>query len=139
MVIIGGSGSGKTNSLFNLINQQPDTDKIHLYDNKKFNRIVTELFIRGRKLNISLAFITQSYSAVPMNIRLNSTHYFIMIIRNQLELQKIAPHSSSDIDFKDLMNLYMKCTAKPYSFLSIDATFASDNPLRFKKNLVERI
>ena len=50
--------------------------------NKKFNPIVTELFIKGRKPNISLAFITQSYFAVPKNIRLNSTHCFIMKIPN---------------------------------------------------------
>ena len=46
---------------------------------------------------------------------------------------------SSDTDFQDFMNLYKKCTAKPYSFLVIDTTLASDNPLRFRKNLLERI
>ena len=110
-----------------------------MLSNKKLNPIVTELFIRGRKLNISLVFITQSYFAVPKNIRLNSTHYFIMKIPNKQELQQIAFNHSSDIDFKDFMNLYKKCTAKPYSFLVIDATLASDNPLRFRKNLLERI
>ena len=58
--------------------------------NKKLNPIVTELFIRGKKLNISLVFITQSYFPVPKNIRLNSTHYFIMKILNKHELQQIA-------------------------------------------------
>ena len=53
---------------------------------EKLNPIVTGLFIRGRKLNISLDFITQSYFAVPKNIRLNSTHYFIMKIPNKQEL-----------------------------------------------------
>ena len=110
-----------------------------MLSNKKLNPIVTELFIRGRKLNISLVFITQSYFAVPKNIRLNSTHYFIMKIPNKQELQQIAFNHSSDIDFKDFMNLYKKCTAKPYSFLVIDATLASDNPSRFRKNLLERI
>ena len=62
-----------------------------------------------------------------------------MKIPNKLELQNIASHSSSDIDFKDFMNLYKTCTVKPYSFLVIHATLASDNPLRFRKNLVERI
>ena len=61
-----------------------------MLSNKKLNPIVTELFIRGRKLNISLAFITQSYFVVPKNIRLNSTHYFIMKIPNKRELQQIA-------------------------------------------------
>ena len=51
--------------------------------NKNLNPIVTELFIRGRKLNVSFLFITQSYFAVPKNIRLNSTHYYIMKVRNK--------------------------------------------------------
>ena len=173
ILITGESGSGKTNSLFNLINQQPDIDKIYLYakdpyeakyqflinkrestelkhlndskafieysndmddsyknieehnpnkkrkilivfddmiadmlSSKKLNLIVTELFIRGRKLNISLVVITQSYFAVPKNIRLNSAHYFIMKIPNKQELQEIAFNQSSDIDFQDFMNLY---------------------------------
>ena len=62
-----------------------------------------------------------------------------MKIPNKQELQQIAFNHSSDIDFKDFMNLYKKCTAKPYSFLVIDATFASDNPLRFRRNLLERM
>ena len=110
-----------------------------MLSNKKLNPIVTELFIRGRKLNISLVFITQSYFAVPKNIRLNSTHYFIMKIPNKQELQQIAFNHSSDIDFQDFMNLYKKCTAKPYSFLVIDTTLASDNSLLFRKNFLERI
>ena len=71
-----------------------------MLSNKTFNPIVTELLIRGRKLNISLVFITQSYFAVPKNIGLNSTHYFIMKIPNKQELQQIASNHSSDIDFK---------------------------------------
>ena len=98
-----------------------------MLSNKKLNPIVTELFIRGRKLNISLVFITQSYFAVPKNIRLNSTHYFVMKIPNKRELQQIAFNHSSDIDFQDFMNLYKKCTAKPYSCLVIDTTLPSDN------------
>ena len=95
-----------------------------MLSNKKLNPIVTELFIRGRKLNISLVFITQSYFAVPKNIRLNSTHYFVMKIPNKRELQQIAFNHSSDIDFQDFMNLYKKSTAKPYSFFVIDTTLA---------------
>ena len=56
-----------------------------MLNNKKLNPIVTELFIRGRKLNISLVFITQSYYSVPKNTRLNSTHYLIMKIPNKRE------------------------------------------------------
>ena len=67
--------------------------------------MVTELFIRGRTLNISLAFIAQSYFAVPKNIRLNYAHYFIMKIPDKQDLQKITFNYSSEIDFKDFMNL----------------------------------
>ena len=73
------------------------------------------------------------------DIRLNSTHYFIKKIQNKREVQQIAFNNSSDIDFQDFMNLYKKCTEKPYSFLVIDTTLASDNPSRFRKNLLERI
>ena len=61
-----------------------------------------------------------------------------MKIPNKRELQQTASNHSSNIDFKDFMNLYKKCSATPYSFLVIDATLASENPLRFRKNLIER-
>ena len=93
-----------------------------MLSNKKLNPIVTELFIRGRKLNISLVFIRQSCFAAPKNIRLHSTHYFVMKIPNLRELQQIAFNHSSDLDFEDFMDLYKKCTAKPYSFLEINST-----------------
>ena len=95
-----------------------------ILSNKKLNPIVTELSIRGRKLNISLVFVTQSYFSAPKNIRLNSTPYFIMKIPNKQELLQIAINHSSDIVFKDFVNLYKKCNAKPFSFLVIDATLA---------------
>ena len=110
--------------------------------NNKNHPIVNELFIRGRKLNISVVFITQSYLAMPKNIRLNSTHYFFMKTLSKQELQKIASNSSSDTDFKGFINLYKKYAVKLYSFLVIDATLPSDNPFkknRFRKNLLERI
>ena len=84
-------------------------------------------------------FITQFYFAVSKNVEQNSTHYFIMKIPNKWELQEIAFNPSSDIDFKDFMNLYKKYTAKPHSFLVTDATFASNNPSRFRTNLLERL
>ena len=193
---------GKTNVLLNLINNQPDIDKIYLYakdpyeakyqylinkrekvgsdhfndprafieysndmqnvykniedynsgkkhkvlivfddmisdmiNNKKLNPI-TELFIRGRKLGISIIFITQSYFKVPKDLRLNSMHFFIMKIPNKRELQQIDLNHSSDIDFKDF-RIYKICTAEPYSFLVNDTTLASDDPLRFRQNLLE--
>ena len=106
-----------------------------MINNKKLNSIVTELFIRGRKLNISLVFITQSYFKVPKDVRLNTTHFFIMKIPNKRELQQIAINHSSDINTKDFINIYKKCTDTPYSFLVNDTTLASDDPLRFRKNL----
>ena len=201
ILIVGGSGSGKTNALLILRNNQLDIDKIYLYvknpyekkyrekkreklglnhfndpkafmeysndmqdvckniedynpiknrkilivfddmiadmiNNKKLNPVVTELFIRGRKLSISIAFITQSYFKVPKDVKLNSTNFFIMKIPNKRELQQIALNHSSDIDVKDFMNIYKKCTAEPYSFLVNDTTLPSDDLLRFRKNLL---
>ena len=98
-----------------------------MLSDKKFNPKVTELLIRERKLNISLVFITLSCFAVSKNIRLNSTHYFVMKIPNKKELQQILFNHSLDIDFQDFINLRKNCTAKPYSFLVIDTTLASDN------------
>ena len=106
-----------------------------MINNKKLSSVVTGLLIKGRKLNISLAFITQSYFKIPKDVRLNSTHFFIMKIPNKRELQQIALNHSSDINSKDFIKIYKKCTAEPYSFLVNDATLASDNPLRFRKNL----
>ena len=105
---------------------------------KKLHPIVAELYIRGRKLNIFFIFTTQSYFAVPKNIRVNSMHYFIMKISKRQKLQQIPFNHSSDTDFKDFVNLFKKCTEKPYSFLVIDAIIASDNLLCFRKNLSER-
>ena len=200
ILITDGSGSGKTNALLNLRNNQPDIDKIYLYakdpyekkyqylinkrkkvglnqfndpkafmeysndmqdvhkniedyhpikkrkilivfydmianmiNNNKLNPIVMELFIRGRKLNISIVFITQSYFKVSKDVRLNSTHFFIMKIPNKREL---CLNRSSDIDFKDFLNIYKKCTKEPYSFLVNDTTLPSDDPLRFRKNIL---
>ena len=82
--------------------------KILVVVHKILNPIVTELFIRERKLNTSLVFITQSYFAVPKNIKSNSTNYFVMKISNERELQQIAISHSSHIDFQDFINLYKK-------------------------------
>ena len=183
ILIIGGSGLAKTNTLLNLINEQRDIDKIYLYakdlseskykhlinsrenagikhlnnskaftdcshtmdddyekidhcnpnrkrkilivfddviadtmTNKKFQSIIKELFIRCRKINISLVFITQCYFSVPKDVRLNSTHYFIMKINNKRELKNIAINHSADIDYKDFIKMYRECTKEPYNF-----------------------
>ena len=60
-----------------------------------------------------------------------------MKIPNKRELQQIALNHSSDIDFKHFIKIYKKCAAEPYSFLVHDATLASDNPMRFRKNLLK--
>ena len=106
-----------------------------MLSNKKLNLIAIELFITGRKINISLAFIPKFYFAVLKNIRLYSTHYFFMKISKKRELQQIEFNHSSDIDFQDFMKLYKKCDAKPYSFFIVDATLPSENSLRFRKIL----
>ena len=93
------------------------------------------MFIRGRKLDISLTFITQSYFKVPKDVRLNTTHFSIMKIPNKRELQQIVLNQSSDIGFKDFIRIYKKCTDKPCSFLVNDTMLASDNPVRFRKNI----
>ena len=182
ILIIGGSGSGKTNTLLNLINEQNDIDKIYLYardlnepkykilikkcenagikhlndpnafiecsntmddvyenihdynsrrkrkilivfddmitdimTNKKFQSIIVELFMRCRKLNISLVFITQSYLSVSKVVRLNSTH-LIMKTNNKRELENIAINHSADIDYQDFKKIYRECTKELYNF-----------------------
>ena len=205
-MIIGGPGSGKTNTLLNLIKEPNDINNIYLYakdlsqpkyeflikkyenagvkhfndpnafiqcsntmddvyeniddynssrkrkilivfddmiadimTNKKFQAIIKELFIRCRKLNISLVFITQSYFSVPKDVRLNSTHYLIMKINNKRELQNIAINHSADIDYKDFLKIYRECRREPYSFLTIDTTSPASNPLRFRKKLFDSL
>ena len=99
-----------------------DDMMVDIMSNKKFQAIVKELFIRCRKLNISLVFIRQSYFSFPKDMRLNSTHYLIMKINNKRELQNIAINHSADIDYKDFVKIYRECTRKPYSFSTIVTT-----------------
>ena len=108
-----------------------------MVNNKKPNPVVTELFIRDRKLNISIGFIMQSYFKVTKDVTLNSAHFFIMKIPNKRELQQIAVNQSSGIYFKDLIKVYKKYSAEPYSFSVNDTVLSSDNPLRFRKNLLK--
>ena len=199
ILMIGGSGSGKANSLLNLIKQQDGDnliDKIYSYakdlnepkyqflikkrehvgikhlndpkafmeyskciddvynnindynsnrnrktlivlddmiadilTNKTFQATIKELFLRFKKLNIALVFITQSYFSFPKEVRLNSIHYLIVKIHNKRELQSIAINQSVDIDYKDFMNIYRKCVNRTYSFSAIDTIFPANNPL----------
>ena len=105
--------------------------------NKTFQAIIKKLFIRCKKLNISLVFITQSYFSVPKDVRLNSTHYLIMKINNRKELQNIAINHSADAGYQDFMKIYRECTKEPYHFLTIDTTLPASDPLRFTKKLFD--
>ena len=107
--------------------------------NKKIQSIINEIFIRCKKLNISLVFITQSYFSFPKDVRLNLTHYLIMTINSEIELKNIAINHSADTDYKEFVKMYRECVKEPYSFLTIDTTLPSSNPLRFRKNLLDTL
>ena len=82
-------------------------------------------------------FITQFYFSVPNVVRFSSTHYLIMKINNEKELQNITINHSVDIDYKDFMKIYKECTKEPYFFLTIDTTLPASDPLGFRKNLLQ--
>ena len=103
--------------------------------NKKIQAVVKEQFIRCRKVNISLVFITKSYYSVPKDVTLNSICYLIMKFDNKRELQNIAINHSADIYYKNFMKIYRECTKEPYSFLTIDTTLPASDPQRFRKTL----
>ena len=105
--------------------------------NKRFQAIIEELFIRCRKLNILLVFITQSYFSFPKDARLNSTHNLIMKINNREYLQNIGDNHSTNIDYQDFMKIYRECRREPYNFLTIDTTLPASDLLRFRKNLFD--
>ena len=81
-----------------------------MINNNRLNSIVTELFISGRRLNVYLVFITQSYFKIPKDVRLNTTYFFITKIPNKRELQWIAINNSSDISTKDSIKIHKKYT-----------------------------
>ena len=103
--------------------------------NKKFKRIIKELFYRARKINVSIVFITQSYFRALKDARLNSMHYKLMKIGNKKELKSIAEEKSGNLDYKDSFKMYNYCTREPYSFMMIDAWPTATIP--FKKNFDE--
>ena len=108
----------------------------NMISNEKRNSIITELFIRGKKLNISIVFMNKSFFEVPKEVRF----YTLVFWKFQTkDIQQIAISHSSDIDFEGFMNIYGKCIAKPYSFVVSDATLPSDNPSCFRQNLLKRI
>ena len=107
--------------------------------NKRFQSIIEDLFIRCKKSNISLVFITQSYFSVPKLVRLNLTHYLIVKNNNKRELQNTAIDHSADIDYKDFIQMYRDCTKEPYKFLTTNIKLPSTNPLKFRKNLFDTL
>ena len=104
---------------------------------EKFKAIVKEIFIRCRKLNISIVFITQSYFRTPKDVRLNSTHYILMKKGNTKELKSISEENSGHLDFKDFLNIYNYCTKEPYLFMMVDTRPTAH--VTFKKNFDEPI
>ena len=104
---------------------------------EKFKAIVKELFIRCRKLSISIVFITQSYFRTPKYARLKSTHYILMKISNKKELKSMAEENSGHLDFKDFLKIYNYCTKEPYSFMMVDTRLTAR--VTFKKNFDEPI
>ena len=104
---------------------------------EKFKAIVKKLFIRCRKLNISIVFITQSYFRTPKGVRLNSMHYILMKISNKKELKSTAEENSGHLDFKDFLKIYNFCTKEPHSFMIVDTRPTAH--VTFKKNFDEPI
>ena len=104
---------------------------------EKFKVIVKELFIRCKKLNISIVFITQSYFRTPKDVRLNNTHYILMKIGNKKELKSIAEENLGHLDFKDFLKIYNYCTNEPYWFMMVDTR--PNARITFKKNFDEPI
>ena len=105
--------------------------------NKKFKTIIKELFIRCRKLNISLIFITQSYFRTPKDARLNSTHYLLTKIHNKREIRNIAEDNSADLEYSDFLKLYKHFTSKRCCFVITDTTLPSNDPKKYRSNFIE--
>ena len=103
----------------------------HVMSNKKSQQVLKELFIRCRKLKISL-ILTQSYISAPKDVRLDCIHYIIFKLNNKRELQNMAINHSGDIDYKDFVKIYRDCTKQPYNLLTIDTAQPVDK--RFKMN-----
>ena len=96
----------------------------HVMSDKKAQQVLKELFIRCRKLNISLCLLNQSYFSIPKDVRLNCTHYIIFKINNKKDLQKITINHSSDIDYKDIINIFRNYPKETFNFLTIDTTIS---------------
>ena len=109
---------------------------VGMLSNKKLNPVVTQLFIKGRKSKHFSCFYYTADFAVQKQLGWILDTVLLWKFQSNENFIKIAFNYSSGIDF---INLYVKCTAKPYYILVIDVTFASDNLLSFWNNLVERM
>ena len=105
--------------------------------NKKFKRIIKELFYRAGKIHVSIVSIMQSYFRALKDAKLNSTHYIIMKIGNKKELKRIAEENSDHLEYKDFFKIYNYCTKEPYSFMLVDTR--PTPRVTFKKNFDEPI
>ena len=110
---------------------------VDMINNKKLNPAVTELFIKGRKWDISIFFITQLHFKVPKDVRLNSTHFLIMTVLSKREIQQMALNHSSDIEFKDFIKIYENVLLDHILFWLM-IQLPSDNSLRSRKNLLNK-
>ena len=99
----------------------------HVMSDKKAQQVLKELFIKCRKLNIGLCFLTQSYFSVPKDVRLNCTHFIIFKLNSKRGLQNMAINHSPDTNYKDFVKIYRDCTKEPYNFLTIDTTQLVNN------------
>ena len=124
----------------NYYNKNRDKKVLIIFDmiadieyNTDFKKIIKKVFFMGRKINVSIVFITQSYFRALKDARLNSTHYILVKISNKKELRKIAEEKSGHLGYKDFLKIYNYCTREPYSFMMIDARPTATIP--FKKNL----
>ena len=104
--------------------------------NKKFKRIIKELFYRAHKINVSIVFITHSYFRALKDARLNGTHYILMKISNKIELKRVAEEKSGHLDCKHFLKIYNYCAREPYSFMLIDTRPTAS--VTFKKNLMNQ-
>ena len=128
----------------NYYNKNRDKKVLIIFDmiadieyNTDFKKIIKKVFFMGRKINVSIVFITQSYFRALKDARLNSTHYILVKISNKKELRKIAEEKSGHLGYKDFLKIYNYCTREPYSFMMIDARPTATIP--FKKNFDEPI
>ena len=109
-----------------------------MINNKKLNPIVTELLLKAENLIVQFFLLHSHIFKIPKEVKINCAHFLIMKIPNKGELGQTAKNHLTNIYFKNFMNIYKKCTGKPYSFLVNDTTLPSDNPLQFRKNVLKQ-